>query len=127
MIDEKRMPFLVHLGELRVCLRRAAMGYVAGVIVAGYFSERLLFLLIKPLMDACQRAEIPATIHFASPVEPFWVYIKVAMIFGLFLSAPMIFWQLWRFVGPGLYQREKRLVLPFTVMSVIFFLGGALF
>src|ERR1051325_9789663 len=49
------------------------------------------------------------------------------MIFGLFVAAPVIFWQLWRFIGPGLYRREKRLVLPFTLFSALFFIGGALF
>jgi sec-independent protein translocase protein TatC len=49
------------------------------------------------------------------------------MIFGLFLAAPVIFWQLWRFVGPGLYRREKRFVMPFTFFSAAFFIGGAFF
>jgi sec-independent protein translocase protein TatC len=126
-VDEKRMPFLAHLAELRVCLRRAAIGYLIGVIVAGVFAEELFVILIKPLADACVKANITADINFASPIEPFWVYFKVAMIFGLFLSAPILFWQLWRFVGPGLYRREKKLVLPFTIFSVLFFVGGAAF
>jgi len=124
---DKRMPFMEHLAELRVCLRRAVLGYVAGCIIAGFFSEELFVLLIKPLADACVKANMTADINFASPIEPFWVYFKVAMIGGIFFGAPVIFWQLWRFIGPGLYQREKRLVLPFTVFSVLFFVGGAVF
>jgi sec-independent protein translocase protein TatC len=125
--EEKRMPFLDHLGELRSCLRRAAIGYMVGCVVAGIFAEELFVILIKPLADACVKANISADINFSSPVEPFWVYFKVAMIFGLFVAAPVIFWQLWRFVGPGLYHREKRIVMPFTVFSALFFIGGALF
>jgi sec-independent protein translocase protein TatC len=124
---ERRMPFMAHLDELRVCLRRSAIAYAAGCIVAGIFSEELFVLLIKPLADACVKANITPTINFMSPVEPFWVYFKVAMIFGLFVAAPAIFWQLWRFIGPGLYKREKRIVAPFTIFSALFFIGGALF
>src|SRR5262245_11558927 len=112
--DEKRMPFLGHLGELRTCLRNAVLGYALGCVLAGIFAEELFVILIKPLADACVKAGISADINFASPVEPFWVYFKVAMIFGLFVAAPVIFWQLWKFVGPGLYKREKRIVFPFT-------------
>src|SRR2546429_152276 len=124
---DKRMSFMEHLGELRDCLRRAVIGYVVGCLIAGVFAEELFVILIKPLADSCVKAGITADINFASPIEPFWVYFKVAMIFGVFIGAPVIFWQLWRFIGPGLYQREKRLVLPFTVFSVIFFVGGAVF
>lgn len=126
-VDEKRMPFLEHLTELRKCLRRAVFGYIAGIAIAGAFSEELFVLLIKPLADACAKANITPTINFASPIEPFWVYFKVAMICGLFVGAPVIFWQLWSFVGPGLHRKEKRLILPFTVCSVLLFVGGALF
>jgi sec-independent protein translocase protein TatC len=108
-------------------LRGAAIAYFAGCIIAGIFAEELFVLLIKPLADACTKANIVPDIHFMSPVEPFWVYFKVAMVFGLFIAAPVIFWKLWRFIGPGLYKREKNIVLPFTVFSALFFIGGALF
>jgi sec-independent protein translocase protein TatC len=124
---EKRMPFMAHLDELRVSLRRAAIAYMFGCILAGVFSEELYVILLRPLLIAAQKADMKLTLNFMSPVEPFWVYFKVAMIFGLFVSAPAIFWQLWKFIGPGLYRREKRIVAPFTFFSAIFFIGGALF
>src|SRR5262249_55165530 len=121
---EKRMPFMDHLNELRVRLRRAAIAYAVGCIIAGVFSEELYVLLLRPLLIAAQKADIKVTLNFASPVEPFWVYFKVAMIFGLFVSAPAIFWQLWQFIGPGLYRRGKRIVAPFTIFSALFVLRG---
>src|SRR5215470_13202585 len=124
---ERRMPFMSHLDELRVCLRRAAIAYMLGCILAGVFSEELYVILLRPLLIAAQKADMKLTLNFMSPVEPFWVYFKVAMIFGLFVAAPAIFWQLWRFIGPGLYRREKRIVAPFTIFSALFFIGGALF
>src|SRR5262249_45704566 len=119
--------FLGHIGELRSCLRRAALGYLAGVVIAGLFAERLYVLLAWPLARALAKAKLPQDLNFSSPIEPFWVYFKVAMIFCLFFSAPVIFWHLWCFVGRGLYRREMRLVFPFTIISVFFFIGGAAF
>ena len=121
------MTFLEHLGELRSSLRRALAGYVLGVVVAGFFSEQLFVWLVQPLAAACAEAGVRPTIHFSSPVEPFWVYFKVALVAGLFLSAPVLFWQLWRFVSPGLYKREKRLVVPFALGSGLLFAAGAAF
>lgn len=124
---ERRMPFMAHLDELRVCLRRSAIAYAVGAIIAGIFAEELFVVLLQPLLRAAQKADVKVNLNFASPIEPFWVYFKVAMIFGLFVSAPAIFWQLWKFIGPGLYNREKKIVMPFTIFSAVFFIGGALF
>src|SRR5262249_6948286 len=115
------------LAELRTCLRRAAIAYFVGVIVTSFFSKELFVMLLKPLADACVKAGITADIHFSSVIEPFWVYFKIAMIFVLFVAAPVIFWQLCSFVSPGLYSRERRFVLPFTAASAVFFIGGAAF
>src|SRR5471030_2776153 len=66
-------------------------------------------------------------LHFSSSVEPFLIYLKVALYAGLFLAAPFILWQLWAFVAPGLYRREKRGLLPFVVAATLFFFSGAAF
>jgi sec-independent protein translocase protein TatC len=67
------------------------------------------------------------TINFASPTEPFWVYTKLAMYGALLISSPLIFWELWKFVAPGLYKKEKRMALGLTTATALCFIGGALF
>jgi sec-independent protein translocase protein TatC len=66
-------------------------------------------------------------LHFANPIEPFFTYRKVALMVRCFGAAPVIFYQLWSFVAPGLYHNERRYIMPFTVLSAVFFLGGACF
>jgi sec-independent protein translocase protein TatC len=68
-----------------------------------------------------------ATLHFAAPTDAFSSYLKLAILGGLVFSLPVIFYQLWSFIAPGLYPREKKLVLPFVFFSTLFFIGGALF
>jgi sec-independent protein translocase protein TatC len=65
--------------------------------------------------------------HFANPTEPFWVYTKLAMYGALLVASPFIFWELWRFVAPGLYRREKKMALVVTIATAACFIGGALF
>jgi sec-independent protein translocase protein TatC len=65
--------------------------------------------------------------HFASPIEPFLTYVQVALIGGLFLASPVIFHELWKFIAPGLYRRERRYAIPFAIGSALFFIGGASF
>lgn len=122
------MGFLEHLGELRVRVRRAALAYVAGVAVAYLFAEPLFVLLARPLVRSWVQAGLGTPVlHFKSPVEPLFVYIKISLIGGLFLASPAIFWQLWRFVAPGLYARERKAVIPFVGASALCFVGGAAF
>ena len=65
--------------------------------------------------------------RFASPTEPFWVYTKLAMYGALLVASPFIFWELWKFVAPGLYRKEKKMALVVTLATAVCFIGGALF
>jgi len=115
--DPREMPFLDHLEELR---RRLITCFLAILIfsIAGYFfADGILEFLTRPVDE----------VYFMGITEAFAVKIKVALLFGLFLSVPLIFFQLWRFVAPGLYAREIRMVLPVVAGMSFFFLGGALF
>jgi sec-independent protein translocase protein TatC len=67
------------------------------------------------------------TVHFANPVDPFVAYTKLSIICGLLFASPWVFYQLWAFVAPGLYKRERNLAIPFVLASTIFFAGGAFF
>lgn len=125
---EARMGFMDHLRELRSRIRNAAIAYVLAVGVTYFFADWLFVWLTFPMLDAWQGAGMgPPTMHFKSPIEPLFVYVKIALLGGVFLASPVIFWQLWRFVAPGLYRNERRAILPFVLGSVVCFVGGAAF
>jgi sec-independent protein translocase protein TatC len=122
------MTFTEHLTELRKRLTYAVYGVLGCMIIAYYFSDFLFVLLAQPLIRAWSEAGLgQPKLHFANPIEPFFTYMKIAMIGGIFFAAPIIFYQLWKFVAPGLYKNEKRYVLPFTFSSAVLFIGGASF
>ncbi len=126
--DDVEMGFFDHLGELRTRIIRAIWGILPGMGVAWIFREELLDLLVRPLVHAFGRLKLgPPQIHFSSPVDVFVAYLKIAVVAGLLASAPWLFWQVWGFVAPGLYRREKLLAIPFVIASTICFAGGAAF
>jgi sec-independent protein translocase protein TatC len=127
--DDKVMSFWEHLDELRTRVTRAALAYVAATFAAWAIKDQLLAWLWQPF-DASWRARgLPgeAQLHFAAPGDAFMAYFKLCMIAAMGLSAPVIFWQLWGFIAPGLYRKEKRWAFGFVFASTLFFVGGALF
>lgn len=133
-LEEGRMPFFSHLVELRNRLRNAAICFVIGVVVSWFFAEDIYVWLRGPLDGAWHHAAInnpslgdTTQMAFTSVVEPFWVYMSVALWSGIFVSSPLMFHQLWTFVAPGLYKKERRYGLGFAIISALFFVGGALF
>jgi len=126
--DQHRMTFLEHLGELRKRLARSLFFLVIGVSVAYFYKEKLLAFLSKPLRLAYKsRGMGVPNLNFADPVDPFLSYLYLSLVGGFFLVAPLILYELWAFVAPGLYTREKRLAIPFVFFSSICFVGGAFF
>lgn len=131
--DETRMPFLEHLRELRIRLRNSAIALVGGMIIAYVFSRDLFVLTARPLIEAwkTQAASNPAladrSFYYNSLLEPFWTYFSVALWGGIFIASPVIFHQLWKFLAPGLYKRERRWGIMFAISSAFFFIAGALF
>lgn len=119
-----RMPFLEHLGELRTCLIRSLMAVAVGFAVAFAFNEELFAFLKKPLLPY-----LPAgsKLIFTSPAELFFTYMKIALLAGAVAASPVIFYQLWRFIAPGLYEKERRLVWPFVALSSLLFMAGTVF
>ena len=124
MTDEDKKPFLSHLEELRKRLVACAIAVAVGFAVSYAFSERLFNLLIMPLKAVMPEGD---QLIFTNLPEMFFTYLKVAFLSGVMLMAPFIFYQLWMFIAPGLYRREKKYVIPFVVASTILFVGGALF
>jgi sec-independent protein translocase protein TatC len=122
---EVKLTFFEHLKELRTRLVHALLGILVGMIAVGVFVERIFHALMVPLL-----ASLPAgqqQLNFTSAIEPLMVYFKVAMYGGVFVAAPWVLWQLWLFIAPGLYKREKRLVIPFLASGTLLFYTGAAF
>jgi sec-independent protein translocase protein TatC len=125
---DKLMTFGEHLEELRKRLKHAAYAVIVCTLVCYAFSEFLFAFLAQPLIRAWAEADLGRPqLHFANPIEPFFTFLKISLVAGIFMSSPVIFYQIWRFVAPGLYRREKAYALPFAIASAVFFLGGASF
>jgi sec-independent protein translocase protein TatC len=125
----KPMTFWEHLDELRRRLIWSVVAFFIGCLVAWEFHERILALLVEPFAAAWRLNNLPGdpSLHFGAPAAAFVAYFKLAMIGGAGLAAPIIFYELWAFVAPGLYAREKRYVIPFVLLSTTLFLGGGYF
>lgn len=123
-----KMTFLEHLEELRRRLIYCAAAVCGGVVVCWIFREEIRAFLEAPLYEAWATVEglpPPQPLSFTSLVEPFTVYLKLSAIGGVFLAVPVILYNLWKFVSPGLYARERRIALPFVFVSSLLFLGGS--
>ncbi len=118
------MSMLEHLDDLRKRLVVSSVAIIVGVLVAFAFIEPLSAFFLRPLQEM-----LPAggRLIFTEPTEAFLVYVKIAGLAGLGLAAPVVFHQLWLFVAPGLYAREKKLAIPFVALSTLGFIGWALF
>ncbi len=128
--DERRMPFLDHLGELRDRVRNSVLAIVIAAIGCYAFRGLLFRILARPLLSAFYKAKaqgIVGQIIFTSPVEAFLVLLKTSLVASIFVATPVIFHQLWAFISPGLYPHEKRYAFPFIIVAVLLFTGGGLF
>lgn len=123
--NEVKLSLLDHLRDLRKRLSHALLGVVVGMALVGGFVERIFHWLMAPVLASLP--ESARALHYTSYVEPLMVYLKVALYGGIFAAAPWVLWQLWLFVAPGLYKREKRVVVPFLVFGTLLFYGGAAF
>lgn len=118
----KPMTLMDHLTELRVRLVRCLLGSAVGFLLCYGVSELLFKWLAMPLVAVMPQ---DAKLMFTSVPEGFFVYLKVAFVAGLFVASPYLFYQVWAFVAPGLYQEEKRTALPLAFCSAFFFILGA--
>lgn len=127
-VEEAEMGFMEHLEELRTRLIRCFYPFLPAFFLAWAFRAELMSVLSKPLATAWEAMGMEQpTLHFANPVDPIVVYLKISAVVALLLSSPWVFYQVWCFIGPGLYKSEKRLALPFVFASTMFFTVGAFF
>jgi len=121
--DPNRMSILGHLEELRSRLLKIAVAVVAGFFVAWAWSPQIYNFIVRPALR-----EFPQGVKLAYTgiADPFTLYVKVSMFAGLFIASPYVLTQIWLFVAPGLYKKEKRWIIPFVAATTFFFfLGGA--
>lgn len=122
--SSSKMSFLEHLDELRKRLIYIVYSLIAGCVVAYIFIGKIFDFVMRPM----QQVLGPTThLQYTSGAEPFMLLIKMGFLVGIFLASPLILWQVWKFIAPGLYTHEKRFAIPFVVMSTIFFTTGGLF
>src|SRR5712692_7630155 len=125
--DERELPkmsFLEHLEELRKRLIISIVALGVAFLVCWNFADRIFALLAQPLSLFLPPGEM---LVFTRLTEPFMLYMKVAFFAGIFLASPIILWQLWLFIAPGLYKRERRYAAPFIIIASLFFIVGGYF
>ena len=157
MAEEKVLPFMEHLIELRKRLIICTIAIVIGMGVAWNFSNDILGFVEKPLTGKTYLTEVkkrvydeikhrypaayqrykladerpvpekPRMLNYSAPLEPFFIQCKISMLAGLVIVLPVVFHQFWLFVAPGLTRRERRLVVPFVTVASLSFCVGALF
>ena len=125
-IDETAAPLIEHLAELRTRILYALAAYVVAVVLCYIVWHPVFTFLTHPICEALAARGQACQLSLIKLQEGFFVAINIAMLGGFALAFPMIGFQLWRFVAPGLYRNEKRAFLPFLIASpVMFFLGAA--
>lgn len=122
--EEEKIPFTEHLGELRDRLIRSFIAVIIGFLVSYCFKERIFAILTAPLITAMGKG---SKMIFTGLPEAFFTYLKVSLLSGIIIALPVIFYEFWMFISPGLYRKEKKFLLPVVFLSIIFFAVGASF
>jgi sec-independent protein translocase protein TatC len=118
-----KMTFLEHLEELRGRLIRSALYLMGGFAACWGFHEQIFHFLTQPL----RMAGFSDQFIYTSPAEAFFLYMKMSFFVGIFVAFPLVLWEIWAFISPGLYRHEKLWAIPFIGMGSVFFTMGALF
>lgn len=122
--EEKTMGLLEHLAELRSRLVKAVIAIAVGFGLCWAFVDPIFNILLEPLLKV-----LPQGTHaqYTTLPEAFFARMQIAFVAGAFLMSPFVFYQIWAFIAPGLYDEEKRYIVPIAILSAIFFISGALF
>ena len=123
-MSDDRMPLTSHLEELRRKLMISGATWLVAFLACYAYSEPLFDLIAGPVRQALPEG---TSLVFITATEPFFTYLKIGALAGLLVALPVIFWQLWSFIAPGLYQHEKRYVIPFVLASTLCFACGTYF
>src|SRR5713226_9367693 len=129
-LDQEAMPamsFLEHLDELRKRIFHSLVAVALGAGACWLYHEKLLDLMQRPIVEVLRSYHLPEQLVYLNPVEPFNLYLKVSILAGLFLTSPYVLYQVWLFISPGLYRREKSYAAPFLFSTVFLFTAGGYF
>lgn len=125
-LNGRQMSFLEHLEELRQRLLRSVIALLVGFGICFYFAKNIYAYFARPMTSTLHMVGVEKLVYL-NPVDPFNLYIKLALLCGVFLASPYILWQLWLFVSPGLYRNEKKYVWPFVGLTTGLFAAGGYF
>jgi len=120
------MSFLEHLEELRTRIFHALIAIAIGMGVCWFYHEQLFAFIQKPILDVLKHYGIEKLV-FLTPTEPFNLYLKVSALAGIFVTSPYVLYQVWLFISPGLYRKEKKYAIPFMVSTIFLFVAGGYF
>jgi sec-independent protein translocase protein TatC len=123
-VEEEKLPVTDHLEELRTRIIKCFVAIIVGFLLSFTFSQQLFDFLTYPLVKAMPEG---GKLIYTSLQEAFVTYMKIAFFAGLFMAIPVIFYQIWKFVIPGLYEKERTYIVPFMIMACVFFILGASF
>lgn len=127
-IEDSSAPLVEHLAELRNRLIWSVLSFVVAMLIAFPFAKTILGYLLKPIEKAMRDLGNPNPVmQYTAPQELLFTYFHISVVAGLAMSFPIIAYQLWRFVAPGLYRSEKQAFLPFLIASPVLFFAGAAF
>ncbi len=126
---DQPMSFWDHLGELRSAMMKSALAVVGGFVLCFIYATEIREFLARPLHTAWIEAGLKGEpeLQVLAMMDAFITDVRVAVAGGIFIATPVIFYQLWMFISPGLYRKEKRFAIPFVAASVAMFLLGATF
>jgi sec-independent protein translocase protein TatC len=124
MREDEKLPFTAHLEELRSRLIKSFIAVGAGFGICYAFKETLFEILLYPLLRVMPDG---GKLIFTGIPEAFFTYLKVSFLAGIILASPVLLYQFWLFVAPGLYHKERRVLGPIIAVTSFFFIGGALF
>jgi len=117
--------FIEHLEELRRRLTISAIAVAVGMAICYAFSDTLFEILLRPLLKVLPKGQ--EKVYFTGLLDPFFLYLKLAFVCGLFVASPVVLYQAWLFIRPALYEKERKFASIFVSAGTFFFVGGALF
>ena len=121
------MSFLEHLEELRTRIFHSLAAVAVGMGICWWYHQALFAFMQKPIIDVLRQNGLPQKLVYLTPAEPFNLYLKISALAGLFLTSPYVLYQVWLFISPGLYRKEKKYVVPFMVSTIFLFAAGGYF